>query len=83
MSDPTQDPDAAPTALRDIPRGLALVVSAFAVLVSLTHIVLAFQPLISELERNAFHFGVTGDLDAHLEVVALADGIAAAAEALR
>jgi WS/DGAT/MGAT family acyltransferase len=32
---------------------------------------------------DSFHFGVTGDLDAHLQVVALAEGIRNAAEALR
>ncbi len=57
MSDTAEDPDARPSAARELPKGLALAVSALAVVISLMHLVLAFRPMISELERNAFHFG--------------------------
>ncbi|MEM9148686.1 MAG: TRAP transporter fused permease subunit, partial [Pseudomonadota bacterium] len=61
MTDPAtphidQDPDAPPSDGRTLPQGLAFAVSAIAVVISLVHLVLAFQPLLSELERNTFHF---------------------------
>ena len=44
------------TGLRLLPRVLALAVGAISILVSLAHLVFALFPVISELERNAFHF---------------------------
>ena len=48
--------ESVPRALRETPRALALVISAIAVLISLAHVALAMFPVISELQRNAFHF---------------------------
>ncbi|MDU9007213.1 TRAP transporter permease [Sedimentitalea todarodis] len=55
--DKDADPDAVDIGQRALPHWLKLGVSGLAVFISVVHMVLAFKPLLSELERNAFHFG--------------------------
>ncbi len=54
MSD--EHTEAVEVSVRDMPRALALIISAIAVFISLAHLALALFPVISELQRNAFHF---------------------------
>jgi TRAP transporter 4TM/12TM fusion protein len=53
---PDEPSDALESAVRETPRTLALIISAVAVFISLAHLALAIFPVISELQRNAFHF---------------------------
>ena len=50
------DSEVESSSFREVPSAIAKVVSVLAVLIALAHMALALFPVISELQRNAFHF---------------------------